>query len=352
MVYFELPILDVAVRCGIIVPRGSTRVEVETNCPFCNDRKRHLSLNTAKNQFNCHRCGESGNSVSLYAKVHRVDNKTAFKELIAGFNREIPPQVNKPLPVIQEATLKPLSNRHDVYYDMLQMLNLSAAHHRQLLSRGLSEAVIKRNMYRTAPKEYSPLYNGILRHLAAAHDLSGIPGFYQRNGRWRMAVKKGMFIPVCTQHGYIQGLQIRLDSIENRKYRWFSSSNYNGGTRINPCIHVANWNNKSTVYITEGALKAETASYLMGDACVIGIAGVNCISGLAGLLNELGVREVIEAFDMDKLTNPHVAKALLMLKEIIRRAGVKYRSAKWNPTYKGIDDFYLALRRNNLTAAA
>ena len=351
MVYFDIPILSAAARCGIAVPADNGRVEAEANCPFCNDSKKHLSLNTVKNQFRCHRCGESGNSVSLYAKVYRIDNKTAFKELMGIFAREIP--VSPPsLPRICEAEIKPLENRHDVYYDMLQILGLSASHRQRLMNRGLNAAVIERNMYRTIPGDNTHAYYDVLHRLSAVHDLSGVPGFYLKNGAWRMVVKKGMFVPVCTRLGYIQGLQIRLDSTENRKYRWFSSSHYDGGTRINPCIHVANWNNRGTVYLTEGALKAEVASHLMGGVCVIGIAGVNCVSGLAELLNEMGVREVIEAFDMDKFTNPHVANALSALKNIITQSGIKYRSATWNPAYKGIDDFYLALRRSHTAAAA
>ncbi len=245
-----------------------------------------------------------------------------------------------------------MEHRHDVYYDMLQMLGLSAAHRHQLLNRGLNETVINRNMYRTVPEANTRLYRDILRLLSVAHDLTGIPGFYKSNDRWHMAAKKGMFVPICTRSGYIQGLQIRLDNTENRKYRWFSSSHYDGGTRITPYIHVANWNNGGAVYVTEGALKAEVASHLMGGACVIGISGVNCVTGLTDLLNELGVNEIIEAFDMDKFTNPCVTNALSALKSKIIQGGIRYRSATWNTAYKGIDDFYLALRRSQSAAAA
>ena len=52
-------------------------------CPFCLGRTKnpHLYLNTEKNRFFCQRCGEHGNSVSLYAKIRGISNKEAFEEL-------------------------------------------------------------------------------------------------------------------------------------------------------------------------------------------------------------------------------------------------------------------------------
>jgi hypothetical protein len=250
-----------------------------------------------------------------------------------------------------QADIKPLSERHAVYYDMLQMLELSAEHWQQLIGRGLNDDIIAHNMYKTMPIPYSKQYSALMYQLSKTHDLSGVPGFYLRNGQWHMITKKGLLIPVCDQYGYIQGLQIRLNDESKRKYRWFSSNHYDHGTRIQPWIHVAKWTGSSTVYVTEGALKAEVAAFFMGDVCIVGLAGVHCINGFSELLKELGMQEVIEAFDMDKLTNPYVADALQSLKKIVIRQGIKYRSATWHPSYKGIDDFQFALWRRSNEAA-
>ena len=51
---------------------------------------------------------------------------------------------------------------------------------------------------------------------------------------------------------------------------------------------------------------------------------------------------------MDYLTNPHVQKASERLIEMINNAGLKYIRAKWNPEYKGLDD-YLAAREKART---
>ena len=79
--YSKIPIVDAARRCGIVLDtRTLRRDEVEASCPFCGDHgpgTYHLSLNTVTDQYRCHLCGVSGNSVSLYARVHNMSNKEA-----------------------------------------------------------------------------------------------------------------------------------------------------------------------------------------------------------------------------------------------------------------------------------
>ena len=83
--YEKLPIVDTARRCGLLLdPRTLHRREVEAACPFCGDRgpgKHHLSLNTQTDQYRCNLCGASGNSVTLYARLHGVSNREAYLEL-------------------------------------------------------------------------------------------------------------------------------------------------------------------------------------------------------------------------------------------------------------------------------
>lgn len=53
-------------------------------CPFCLGRTKnpHLYLNTEKNRFFCQRCGEHGNSVSLYAKIRGISNKESCESVL------------------------------------------------------------------------------------------------------------------------------------------------------------------------------------------------------------------------------------------------------------------------------
>ena len=56
--------------------------------------------------------------------------------------------------------------------------------------------------------------------------LAGVPGFYRDDsGAWTFIhEKRGILIPVRDRYGRIQGLQLRRDNVEKRKFRWVSST--------------------------------------------------------------------------------------------------------------------------------
>lgn len=347
--FIEIPILESARRLGIgILSQTIGYAEVQARCPFCGDSKYHLSLNTHKNVFRCNRCKTFGNSITLYAKLMNVDNKTAYRELVGGNLYAIQPAPPPPK-ANSEQEPKPLTQRHDVYYDLLRLLTLKDEHKQNLLERGLTEERITRNMYRSVPMD-DRYAEDVISLLSESYDLSGIPGFYTQAGTWKMYRRQGFFVPVCNEQGYIQGLQIRLDEEENRKYRWFSSRYEENGTRAYTWIHVTGQRaaapndacGRGTAIITEGALKADVASSLSKDALFVAVPGINCLSRLPEVLQSLGVTKVVEAFDMDKAHNPHVAQAVMEMERIVRELGLSYQPYNWSSSYKGIDEYLLS----------
>ena len=333
LAFVEVPILFAATRCGIKIANFS-RTEVTVNCPFCSDSKKHLRLNTTKNVYHCHKCNESGNSITLYAKLTGTDNKTAYYELIAeNIIRST---------VIHKDTIErvplPLAERHAVYTELLHGLNLSAQHRNNLLTRGLDGSIIERNLYRTVPD--SAAASRIAKYLSLRFQLTGVPGFYSQNRAWKMVLHKGFFIPVRSVDGLVQGLQIRLDDTQHRKYRWFSSIDKPNGTPAQSWIHTANIGG-DVVMITEGALKANVAAHMTGD-CFIGLAGVNCVSGLVPLLTGMGVNKVYEALDSDKHTNRNVAAAAGNIRRMLAETGIDCVPCVWDCNFNGIDDFLLS----------
>ena len=331
--FVDIPILYAAAQCGIKIA-NSGKAEMTVDCPFCSDSKKHLRLNTAKNVYHCHRCNESGNSITLYAKLTGTDNKTAYRELTAG--SVIYPTV-KHKDIIDRVPL-PLVERHAVYSELLHSLNLSAKHRNNLLSRGLDGSVIERNLYRTVPDKAAA--NRIAKYLSPRFQLTGVPGFYTKDRTWRMVPHQGFFIPVRSIDGKIQGLQIRLDDAQHRKYRWFSSIDKENGTPAQSWIHTAN-SGGDAILITEGALKADVAAHMTGD-CFIGLAGVNSVNGLVPLLNNMGADRVYEAFDLDKHTNMNVVAAAGNIRRTLAEAGIICIPCVWDCNYKGIDDYLLS----------
>ena len=216
--YKTVPSLDAARRAGVRIADGQAgRYEVKAFCPFCLGRTKnpHLYLNTEKNRFFCQRCGEHGNSVSLYAKIRGISNKEAFEELEKS-NLQMFPQAAPKEP--RQEYMAPLEQRHDVYYDLLALLSLSEHDFLDLLGRGLTLDSIEQNMYRSMPARVEPR-SELAQTLSRTHDLHGVPGFYRsENGDWRLSGNSGLLIPYCTAKGYIQGLQRRAEIGGKRCY--------------------------------------------------------------------------------------------------------------------------------------
>jgi len=348
LVFEKIPIVDTARRCGLVLDsRTLRRREVEATCPFCGDHgkgKYHLSLNTATDQFRCNLCGAHGNSVSLYARLHGVNNKQAFQELSKETNVYPIPKQPTPQNTETERQPVPLEERHIAYTAMLNHLTLLDRHHENLLERGLSEERIIRNQYRSMPEteQGRRLLASLLR--SCGFDLLGIPGFRTYYGDWTLAGPNGFLIPVRDKNGLIQGLKIRLDDADNdRKYRWLSSRDMTNGTRSYSWVHVTGDTTSKRAYLTEGPLKGDVASFLAHDALFVCIGGVNSLNGLTKTLRDLGVTEVVEAMDMDQSTKPEVRKAIqTMRKEVQAVKHLKYTKYTWDPAYKGVDDYLLS----------
>lgn len=357
--YEKFDIVEVAEICGIkINSRTLEKKEVEAWCPFCPTESSdyHMYLNRQKESFFCHKCSVSGNSVVLYGKIFGISNKEAANRLIHGAAYVLPKR-EPPKPKVPGYEIAPIHQRHDVYFDMLFNMELSGNHHENLRNRGLSSERIEKNMYRSMP-ESKYKRREIAQRLSRHHDLRGVPGFYYSPyGHWELAGSPGILIPICDRKGYIQGLQIRLDNVGKRKYRWLSSNpdnNYPYGTPSSTWVHVTGNRDGKECEITEGALKGDVASYLSGDRLYVCTAGVSSIGYLSDTLTALRPSKVNGCYDMDQLDALKKLEALReqgikeamkscpleKMEKLVMSMGIPYERWEWTETNK-IDDYYL-----------
>ena len=349
---FQFSITDVASLLNLQVRhRGGQSMDVD--CPLC-QKKGKLNINFAKNTFRCNYCGEYGGMLALYGKVMETDNSTAYREISEALGLNSSEQ--KPLRtrantdfVVKDSEIAPLEDRDQTYRMLFSLLTLSKTHKENLIARGLSEEDIYRFGYKSTPAFGFVKITETLSSLGCR--LEGIPGFYKKEGRWLTnfcSNCSGVVIPVMSMDGRIQGAQIRLDRpINDRKYIWFSSSDKDSGTGAGSPIHFIGDPADSAVYVTEGPLKATVAHVLSGKTFAA-VAGVNQYNALEELLCKLkcnGTTTIVETYDMDKLTNPHVEKGCEKLIELCAKYGLEVRRLKWDASYKGIDDF-LQSRKN------
>ena len=359
--YINFDLIDTANLCGIDIKHGTPyKDEAEARCPYCGDRRYRMYLSRLTNMFYCHNCGTGGNAATLYADFNpsglRLSNYESYKALSAE------PSVRQyDVPITEncdEPPIRELSERSEIYLEFLKLLRLERDHLTNLLNRGLSTEIIKGNMYKSFPTDKAER-QWICDILSSRYDLHGMPGFFRSDGRWKIVGQRnGILIPIRNRDGLIQGLQIRFDSppvkqitnafgeqVEKKegRFRWFSTGGkgFTDGTGITSYIHVTGDVSGDTLYLTEGGMKADIASYLSGGRLFIGLTGVQNIRYLKEVVASLHPKRIVECLDMDVRTNPQVQKAQSKIQAVCTPLCEEYRRFFWPRDQKGIDDFLL-----------
>lgn len=308
---FPFTIMDVASLLRLNIRReGSGHIYVD--CPICGDRRGKMNLNLTKNVWRCNYCGEGGGMLALYAKVYRISNSDAYKEICdalqtgsaaSAYSTPSPAGPNKEMPQAERASKQEI---HHTFTTIMSALSLTPAHREHLRSkRGLTDAQIDQFGFKsTPPPEFCRI---LARQLAEfGYRVQGVPGFYiDGYGKWTIKFHRrtsGILIPIRSVEGLLCGLQTRLDKpIRDKddppeksgiKYLTLSSIGKNMGTTSKCPIHI-------------------------------------------------------EAEDMDKYSNDMVSKGASKVCQLAVKHGMTCRRLVWNPNYKGIDDWQLALHRKN-----
>ena len=129
------------------------------------------------------------------------------------------------------------------------------------------------------------------------------------------------------------------------RYIWFTSGNKNGGTPATNYTHFVG-KLQEVMYLTEGALKADI-TYCLSERnkCFVAVPGITSIKYMPQIFQHFkknGVREIRIVFDMDRIYNQQVMKAIETVEEMASAAGLEYSVPEWDITMgKGIDDFTL-----------
>ena len=365
---FPFTIMDVIAILHLNIRRKSPDY-VYTDCPLCGSRRGKLCANLVKNTWYSNCCGESGGMLALYAKTCHVSNSGAYREicdaLLNGYSAregraERKESVKEPASAMQSDRADPQAI-HSTFAALLSELTLTQEHREHLRNkRGLSDVQIESFGFKsTPPQRLCPDLTAKL--IQAGHTVQGVPGFYKNKiGRWTVnfhSFKAGILIPYRSVDGLIRGLQIRLDrpiksaddppDKKGAKYLWLASSGKPYGVSSGSPIHFAGDPSSRVVYVTEGALKADIAHALM-NRTFAAAGGAGCTSQMDELFDFLkrnGTEEIIEAMDMDKYSNKGVFRGTSKLYLLAQEHGLRYRRLTWNPNYKGVDDWQLALKR-------
>ncbi len=251
-----------------------------------------------------------------------------------------------PPPIVAGADLDcaPDEQLHTVYARLLDVLLLSDRHRADLKRRGLTDAAISANGYRTLPlMERGEAVRRLVGEFPCELLLT-VPGFFAEGGRLKLAGSPGLLIP-CRQSGRIVAIAIRPDKPgkKGRKYVWLSSG-HKGGCKARASAHtpLGTPTTADVVRLAEGTLKADVAAFLDGSLPCVGSPGLGW-KRVIPVLREMQARVVRLAFDADWSTNEHVKAARSAAIEGLPRAGFSVLVEEWDGSQaKGIDNALLA----------
>lgn len=384
---FPFGIMDVVELLHLRVRRRQAN-SVYVDCPFCGDLRGKMNVNYVKNVWRCNYCDEHGGMLALYAKYHNTTNSDAYREICdalqtgeiswgyeekrqaaVGGTVKDAPAAGRPVPaengIPEEAAQSERAGAQEIHQTLsllFGMLSLKPEHRNHLRSekRGLTDEQIKECGFKSTPP-YFLCRSLTERLIKQGCTIQGVPGFYMDDkGNWTVKFSSrtsGILIPAVGIDGLIHGAQILLDvPLKNpddppekagAKYIWLSSSTKHMGVTSGSPVHFVGNPFARTIYVTEGLLKADIAHYLMNRSFAA-IAGANNVAQLApmfALLAQNGTELIVEAHDMDKYNNEMTAKGSSRIYLLARQYGMDCRRLTWNPNYKGIDDWQLALCR-------
>lgn len=311
-----------------------------TYCPAHDDRNPSLSVSVGGDGrilLKCHAgCSLEQILDALGLTVRDLFPKGDARDIQCGSLRA---------PVVLVQDRMPDDYLDKVYRHLIGLLTLSDFHREHLLGRGMTESMIKRGLYRTLPLHRW----SYIRQLLCHYDLSGVPGFGMKDGRWVMTGSPGILLPVIFNNKVV-GFQIRLDQDDDGlKYKHLSSSWLDKGASSGTRVHmsVPRIISRFEVWITEGILKADIAANILG-AIVWSVPGVSNWRGVVDNWQQLPWRVVI-AFDRDakKGTRKLVMRHAKELSSALGEKDIISRFAVWR-NRKGIDDALVAGERVHL----
>ena len=225
--------------------------------------------------------------------------------------------------------------RNVVYRSLLGCLVLSEQHRTNLRTRGLTDAAIDANGYRSILKQE---FGRVAKQVQAKYGdlVHQVPGFVDGKYGPTLHGDSGLIFPCRDAQGRVVALKIRRDRALP-KYIYLSSPDHSCGVQIHcpagrPDLPV------ELVRTTEGEGKADVAT-LKTNVYTISAPGVSNWSGALPVLRSLGARRVLVAFDWnDVRTKTPVRQQLRAFLDALRRDNYEVGIETWDPAHKGIDD--------------
>ncbi len=346
---------EIARLCGY---DPGNKEEIYIRCPYCHSKNKALNINLKKGVFRCNKCNIHGSVVQFYADQNGIaDTKDAYVDLLnkVGTSQTLTPNSVKYDNSAEEETSVNEERANRVYSKMLSMRSLSKSQKKAMLNRGFSEEDLVRLQYGCVVDMSTPILEiGNFIKSLDEKSFEGVPNFYvsKKGNWWMMTGKRGIMVPYRSMYNKIRCIQVRkdddvremVDGVLEHKCYYLSSANRNHGTKACQNVHYAGKFKtfadgsqqlvikNGTLLLTEGAMKGDLFYCLTGQTCMA-IPGVHCLKALKKDLPDLiklGLKQILIAYDMDKLLNIHVLSALVEIQKLIESYGIEVSVVNWS----------------------
>lgn len=376
-------------------------------CPLHGDTEfGNFKINDKKGIYKCFACGAYGDGIQFVKEFFKLAFKPAVmkiavdngiitekqaEEYLGGKISDVNVQMvalenQKGKDKVNGITEVADANTRDMAYRVfLHNTTLSDAHRQYLRDeRGLSDEEINEKGFFTFPEPTDEFLDRLYKTLGhiTPNLFKEIPGFHteesmmlptfdakrEREYRYTFAKHKGIGIPVKNAYEQFIGIQIRRDTVGDKKkrYTWFSSSyaqydenKFIFGTPAGAPTHVAYPKENrfpNVAFVTEGFFKAEQIARTFGAVCV-SVSGVgnyrSVAKDLRGIEIETGnkIEHIYVSYDADMCQNMqvynHAKNMVTLIKETFAEAAI-YMTL-WNEKDgKGIDDLIQNKKANTL----
>lgn len=335
-------------------------------CPFHDDKSggsfKYKDEADGGGIFKCFCCDTYGDKVDFVMKYDNVDFKEAIYRIALRFEKITEEEYKavssfnpaefqkkevkiKKIKRVQEVEKREPKFVDRFYRFLRDYWGLDEHHKKYLLDRGVSEDELDR--YFTMKKADDQFFYAVYNELGLfSKELIGIPGIYvDEKGCTQLKEMEGIGIPMTNADGYITGIQVRRDNVEDKRKRYIflSSTGLEKGCSVGTVADVERiYCDKGSFFITEGHFKALELKKHFGVSA-ISVQGVNntaCLDAeIKTLQEQMEIRRFIIAFDADMVYNPQVLKAAKKLKAKLENFNIPTGFMVWDVIYgKGCDD--------------
>lgn len=364
------------------------------------------------------RVGTSKSGAGVYEEETQYNTRMGDFKASNATGKVVPKREYVPMTIIDEVRPLKRSTLHTIYNEFLDMLVLDDIHREWLHKEGWSDELIDKFKIRSMPIDDFKRYNSkwykssnrwrrsICETLVSKFgSLRGVPGFYKKNGVWKIHSRSGIIFPMFDEQKNLYRLRVRMDFLDNisekqgdlfsdgngnyveplkgvyelcdgkrefqksgGKYRNFSSFKeddeeykkgfikniYEDGCQASNALslYCVPEDDFYLVYVTEGEKKGIIGNHILKAPFITlpGVSSFNLLLNQSVLdyLRNKGTKIVLIAYDADKNTNEAVFRAEQRVVDALQKEGFMVALAEWDESLgKGIDDILVKGYRPN-----